>query len=289
MNTFSSKTRKQQAIYAEALKWHIDAGADEAINDIPTNFLALTKTAKQSSESDKTLPTNSVNEFSKNEPKTQKKSSINLNTNNENFETAEKLAEKSLSLSSLKRNISKFEGCRLKSTATNLVFGAGQVEADVMFIGEAPGREEDRDGAPFIGVSGQLLDLMLSYIGLSRDQNIYITNILPWRPPGNRHPTDTEVASCMPFVKRHIQLVSPGVLVLLGGAAYKALTNNSEGITRVRGKWFEYEQPVLSKAETQIIPTVATLHPAYILRQPAQKKAIWKDLISVRNRLNNIN
>ncbi len=289
MNTFSSKNRKQQAIYAEVLKWQIEAGADEAINNIPTNYLARTTTEDKSSESVKQLPTNPLNELSKNELKTQEKSSKNLNYNNERFETAEQLAEKSLSLYSLKSNLSKFEGCRLKSTATNLVFGTGQSKADVMFIGEAPGREEDRDGVPFIGASGQLLDLMLSYIGLNRDQNIYITNILPWRPPGNRHPTDTEIASCMPFVKRHIQLVSPRVLVLLGGASYKALTNNTEGITRVRGKWFEYKQPTLSKEETQIIPTIATLHPAYILRQPAQKKAIWKDLISVRNRLDNLN
>ena len=149
-----------------------------------------------------------------------------------------------------------------------------------------PGRHEDRQGTPFIGPSGQLLDEMLSYIGLNREKNIYLTNIIPWRPPGNRQPTDAEIISCLPFLCQHIALVKPRILVFLGGTSAKTLLESNEGITKLRGKWYDYKSSYLKKTGIQSIPAIATLHPAYLLRQPAQKRSAWKDLLSIRERLN---
>ena len=164
-----------------------------------------------------------------------------------------------------------------------MVFGDGDPNADVMIIGEAPGAEEDRKGAPFVGASGHLLGRMLAAIGLTRE-SVYITNVLFWRPPGNRNPTSAEVATCLPFVQRHIELVSPKVLVFVGGAAAKTLLDRTEGIMRLRGKWYEYQIPT-DAGEAVSIPALAMLHPAYLLRTPAQKRLAWLDLLSLRAKL----
>jgi DNA polymerase len=183
-------------------------------------------------------------------------------------------------LEQLRAAVAGFEECALKRTATNLVFADGNPEAPIMFIGEAPGAEEDLRGLPFVGKAGQLLDRMLAAIGLSRD-SAYITNILFWRPPGNRQPTSGEIAACLPFVERHVELVSPEILVLLGGVAAKALLARSEGIMRLRGRWFEHSTPGLARP----VPAMATFHPAYLLRSPGQKRAAWHDLLAIRDRL----
>jgi DNA polymerase len=211
-----------------------------------------------------------------------------LVTQDEVAASAQSLAESVADLPALREALAAFDGCSLKTTATNLVFGVGQTPADVMLIGEAPGRDEDREGMPFVGVSGQLLDVMLNYVDLNRNKNIYITNIVPWRPPGNRNPTDAEIAACLPFLARHIALVAPRILVFLGATAAKTLLDHSEGITKLRGKWYEYAAPALEDAGLAPIPAMATLHPAYLLRQPAQKRAAWKDLLSVRQRLDTL-
>jgi uracil-DNA glycosylase len=182
-------------------------------------------------------------------------------------------------LEDLKAEIQAFEGCALKNTAMNTVFADGNPASPLMLIGEAPGEDEDRQGKPFVGVSGQLLDRMLAEIGLDRE-NVYISNTLFWRPPGNRTPTDTEVAACLPFVQRHIELVKPKLLVLLGGAAAKAVLNTKDGITRLRGRWQDYALPDGTK-----IQTLPTYHPAYLLRQPAMKRDAWRDLLAVRTAL----
>ncbi|MBW8271504.1 uracil-DNA glycosylase, partial [Caldovatus aquaticus] len=184
------------------------------------------------------------------------------------------------SLEELRRAIADFD-CPLRETATNLVFADGVPESGVMLIGEAPGAEEDRLGKPFVGQSGRLLDRMLASIGLDRARNVYITNILPWRPPGNRTPTDAEIALFLPFVLRHIALVRPRCLVLLGGVAAKALLRSREGITRLRGRWHEVTVPGLDRP----VPALATLHPAYLLRNPAAKREAWADLLLLRRRL----
>lgn len=184
----------------------------------------------------------------------------------------------------LKLAIENFEGLSIKRTATQIVFADGVAGARIMFVGEAPGADEDRLGKPFAGVSGQLLDRMVSYIGLHREENFYISNILNWRPPGNRSPSDSEIEISLPFIRRHIELANPAILVLVGDGAAKALLETSQGITRLRGKWHEFHSPGLA----QPIPTMATLHPTFLLRNPAQKAAVWQDLLAIQARLANL-
>ena len=184
-------------------------------------------------------------------------------------------------LEELRAAIAAFDGSPLRETATNLVFADGDPASGLMLIGEAPGAEEDRLGRPFVGQSGQLLDRMLASVGLSReDGGFTITNILPWRPPGNRTPTDAEIALFLPFVLRHIALVRPKRLVLLGGVAAKALLRAKDGITRLRGRWHQVGVDGLGE-----VPALATLHPAYLLRTPAAKRDAWADLLLLRRTL----
>ena len=180
-------------------------------------------------------------------------------------------------LDELRVALENFDGCNLKKLAKNLVFGDGNPQSDIMLIGEAPGAEEDRSGLPFVGPSGHLLDRMLQSIQRGRD-NIYITNIIPWRPPANRKPSSAETAMYMPFIKRHIELIDPEILVLLGGTSANAVLNCTDGITKIRGKWFEY--CVLGR----LVHAIPIFHPAYLLRQPSLKKQAWQDLLSIKSR-----
>lgn len=189
------------------------------------------------------------------------------------------LAAAAGTLDALRDAIAAFDGSALRDTATNLVFSDGVPGAPTMLIGEAPGAEEDRLGKPFVGASGQLLDRMLASVGLSRARDVYVTNILPWRPPGNRTPTDAEIALFLPFVHRHIALARPERVLLLGGVAAKALLGAKEGITRLRGKWTRLPP------EAGGLPALPTLHPAYLLRTPAAKRDAWADLILLRRAL----
>ncbi len=194
--------------------------------------------------------------------------------------TAVEMATAADSLDALRAALESFEGCALKKTATNLVFVDGNPDADVLFIGEGPGAEEDRQGIPFVGPSGQLLDKMLASIGLKRE-NVLISNTVFWRPPGNRTPTPQETAACMPFVERLIELTDPRVLVPLGGPAAKSLLGQAQGIGRLRGKWFSFETPRMSHP----VPASPMFHPAYLLRTPMQKRAAWNDLRLIRRKL----
>ena len=188
-------------------------------------------------------------------------------------------------LDSLRAAVEAFEGCALKETATHTVFADGVADSPVMFIGEAPGADEDRIGRPFVGVSGQLLDRMLSATGFLRSVNAYITNILFWRPPGNRDPSSEEIALCLPFVMRHIELIRPKVLVCLGGPAAKTLLGRAEGITRLRGKWHEFRTQGMFERGEAPIAAMAMFHPAYLLRTPGAKREAWRDLLAVKSRL----
>ncbi len=172
-----------------------------------------------------------------------------------------------------------FEGCNLKFTAKQLVFADGNPEADLMLVGEAPGRDEDIEGLPFVGRSGQLLDRILAAIGRDR-KSAYIANVIPWRPPGNRTPTPHETEICRPFIERQIELANPKVLVTLGGPSAKTLLHATDGILRLRGNWKVHRTP--SGAE---IPTMPTLHPAYLFRNPAHKKLAWRDFLEIKKRL----
>ena len=195
---------------------------------------------------------------------------------------AREAAARAASLEELRAALQAFEGCALKRTATNLVLARGNPQAPVMFIGEAPGAEEDRAGLPFVGPSGRLLDRMLSWIGLD-EESVYITNILFWRPPGNRSPTDAESAACLPFVRRHIAIVRPRLLVTLGRPAMNAVLGIGTGINKARGRWVEYGEGLDAP-----IPAMPTFHPAYLLRNPAQKRQSWIDFLVLRERLDGL-
>tara|TARA_R110000751_G_scaffold8041_3_gene32583 strand:- start:95921 stop:96823 length:903 start_codon:yes stop_codon:yes gene_type:complete len=195
---------------------------------------------------------------------------------------AREAAGSAATLKALQDALLSFEGCNLRFGARQTVFADGNPQADIMFVGEAPGGDEDRQGIPFVGRAGQMLDKMLSAIRLDRSQ-VYITNMIPWRPPGNRTPTPLEIELCRPFIERHIQLVNPKVLVLLGNVSTKALLGTNRGILSFRGTWSEYNL----NSDT-IILSMPTLHPAYLLRNPAQKKQAWADFLSIRKRLDEL-
>lgn len=192
---------------------------------------------------------------------------------------AQEAAAAASTLEELRAALDAFEGCSLKRTATQLVFSDGNPQARIMLVGEAPGADEDRAGKPFVGRAGRLLDLMLASIGLDRDK-VYIANVVPWRPPGNRTPTPAETAICLPFTRRQIELVSPDYLVCLGAAATQTLLGVKDGIGRARGRAYEYE--LSGAGEPRNIRAFAMLHPAYLLRQPANKKYAWADLRALK-------
>lgn len=195
--------------------------------------------------------------------------------------SARRVAAAATSLAELAAAVAAFEGCALKRTATNTVFADGVAGAPLMVIGEAPGADEDRLGRPFVGRSGQLLDRMLAAIGYDRRRNAYITNVLFWRPPGNRKPTPEEVAACLPFIWRHIVLAAPKVVLLCGSTATSALLRRAEGIMRLRGRWLE-----LAVEGGAPVPTLATYHPSFLLRAPARKGEAWHDLLTLQSKLN---
>ena len=181
-------------------------------------------------------------------------------------------------LEELRAAMEIFDGCALKRSATNTVFADG-VPGNVMFIGEAPGRDEDRTGRPFVGRAGQLLDKMMASIGLDRRTNAYITNVINWRPPDNRDPSPEEAAQCLPFLRRHIELADPKLIILLGAVAARHVTGVTDGIMKLRGRWLDY------RVGDRLVPVMPVLHPAYLLRQPAHKKLAWRDLQTIAEKI----
>ena len=257
----------------DLLQWYIEAGVDETVSNSPVaRFAAPSATG---TEKPKKMA-------EKNASLRRRPSPPLLQSRDAAVQTAQAVAKQASTLDELHSAFKAFDGCPLKETAINFVFADGAPSARLMFIGEAPGGEEDRKGLPFVGPAGQLLEKMLAAIGIERS-DAYITNILPWRPPGNRTPTDTEIAACLPFLQRHIDLVKPDILILVGGTSAKTLLRREEGIMKLRGKWMAYERDNGGQ-----IPARALLHPAYLLRQPAQKRETWQDLIEVRTRLDEI-
>jgi len=263
----------KQINIVETLDWYIWAGVDETCAnepclskkaEIPENILQ---------QNSKTAVVSSTN-FSKNVTRT-----ISTQPVSAALKNAVDACAKAQSLDELKQILSVFDGCNLKNTATNTVFGDGAQDAKIMLIGEAPGADEDRQGKPFVGRCGKLLDKMLAAIGFDRTK-CYITNVLPWRPPGNRPPTDDEIAICLPFLKRQIELIKPDYLLLLGGIALKSVTNCPDSISRTRGKWLEY-----AISEDNNAAVLATYHPSYLLRSSAQKAKVWTDLIRLKKRI----
>jgi len=188
--------------------------------------------------------------------------------------SAREAARTAPTLQALRALLETFDGCALKQTATRLVFADGNPQARIMFVGEAPGRDEDIEGLPFVGRSGKLLDRMIGAIGLDRS-SAYIANVIPWRPPGNRTPTPQETQICLPFIQRQIELVDPDVLVTLGNPSTQALLGTRDGIMRARGKWLDYD------TGKRVIRAIATFHPAYLLRSPSYKRMSWQDLRAI--------
>jgi uracil-DNA glycosylase len=193
---------------------------------------------------------------------------------------AREAAKSAPTLEQLRAMLDRFQGCALRTTATQLVFADGNPKARVMFVGEAPGRDEDIEGLPFVGRSGKLLDRMMAAIGLDRS-SAYIANVVPWRPPGNRTPTPQESAVCLPFTLRQIELADPDILVCLGTPSAQTLLNSKDGILKTRGRWFPFH------TGTREIRAIATLHPAYLLRQPLQKRFAWRDFLAIKKALAN--
>jgi len=262
-----------------ALRWLLEMGADEAIGEVPVDRFAVPDgTGRQSPRAARalevTMPPAAPSAVKERVTPAAPSMAPSAHLG------ARATAAAAHTLGQLEAAIAAFDGCGLKATATRLVFADGNPKARIMFVGEAPGADEDRQGKPFVGVSGQLLDRMLACIGLDRSK-VYISNILPWRPPGNRSPTAAEIAICLPFIERHIALADPVILVLLGGTAAKTLLGTPEGIVKLRGRWFDYSIPDLPRP----VQALATFHPAYLLRSPGQKREAWRDFLAIKNKL----
>lgn len=264
----------------EVLQFYADAGVDMALDEEPHNRLVAPKKAidpaaisvsasgSSTAQHDQTRQSDRPNTSAMAAP-----TAIETKSHDANVAEARQCAASATSLDELLTNLLGFEGCGLKRTATNTVFEDGNRGARIMLVGEAPERDEDLQGKPFVGRSGQLLDKILQAVGLDRT-TVYIGNILPWRPPGNRTPTNVEMELCKPFIKRQIELANPELLVFLGTSSAKNLLETTDGILKLRGKWRSY-----SKAE---IPVMPTLPPAHLLRQPAQKRLVWRDFLNLR-------
>jgi DNA polymerase len=268
--TLAKDSLKTPEEWLAALDWQLAAGIDEALLETPQDRRRVPTLAAPEVEivrlsQSATLPTLAPT------PQTP------LVPNTNYRPTARTLEE-------LRGELQAFEGCALKRTAKNLVFADGNPESKIMIVGEAPGDDEDRQGKPFVGVSGQLLDRMLKPLGLDRS-NVYISNIVPWRPPGNRNPTDLEMASCLPFIERHIAIQKPDQLVLLGNVAVKSLLKVTEGITKLRGRAMIYKC-LDADGNELAIPCHPMFHPAYLLRQPSQKRVAWNDWLAFKKAIN---
>ncbi|HYM72319.1 MAG TPA: uracil-DNA glycosylase [Stellaceae bacterium] len=263
------------------LQWQIEMGADEAIGDVALNRLASplpppASTIARPPPAPRLAPA-APPPIATAPPRALTESAA------EPAQSARALAAQAQTVEALAALVAGFDACPLKRTATNTVFADGNPAAPVMIIGEAPGADEDRIGRPFVGRAGQLLDRMLAAIGLDRT-SVQITNVIYWRPPGNRKPTAAEIASCLPFVFRHIVLSQPKILVLAGGTAAGALLPETVGITRLRGRWFDLAVPGLAEP----LPTLPMFHPAFLLRSPERKREAWRDLLALKARLDSL-
>jgi uracil-DNA glycosylase family 4 len=262
--------RGHESSARDLLDFYIEAGADALVGEKPVDRFAA---------GDVVLPARAPN------PATARAKSaagtpspVAPPAPDEAAMAARDIAKRAATLDELRAVLDRFEGCALKATATQLVFADGNPQARLMFVGEAPGRDEDIEGLPFVGRSGKLLDRMLAAIGLDRT-SVYIANIVPWRPPGNRTPTPQESQICLPFISRQIELADPDILVCLGGPSAQTLLGIKEGITKTRGRWFSFDT---GKREIRAMPT---FHPAFLLRSPLQKRFAWRDFLAIKKAL----
>jgi uracil-DNA glycosylase family 4 len=276
MDAMPDRSRDAEALQA-LLAFHVEAGADLALDETPHDRFAEPEALPTG------MPMREIRQESRAEaPKaapSRPLPKVAAGTPEDAASLAREQARHARSLAELEAILAAFEGCTLRFSAKNLAFHDGNPDGRVMLVGEAPGADEDRIGKPFMGRSGQLLDRMLAAVGLDRGQ-VYIANVVPWRPPGNRTPTPQEVAICKPFIERQIELASPDFLVCLGGPATQNLLDIKDGILRTRGRWFDYRTN-----DGRAIRALPTLHPAYLLRQPLQKRLGWRDFSALRRAL----
>ena len=269
----------------ELLIWQLEAGIDQCIGDEPNNRF------NKNSENLESIEKKAVETTNRDSVQTIKnvriqgdQGSVDAHNIQHSIHvspvSSNELALNCKSLEELEATVRDFDECALKKTSASTVFSSGSIDSRVMFVGEAPGAEEDREGRPFVGASGRLFDKMLASIGIIRDK-VYITNTIFWRPPGNRRPTGAEVAQCLPFLQRQIELVRPDILVPLGGSASQTLLKVDLGITLLRGRWYEYTLSDNSK-----IVTLPMFHPAYLLRSPVHKREAWRDMLALSDKLN---
>lgn len=295
-----------QTALISALEWHLDSGVTDLLEEAPIDRTQITAA--------EALPSGLANENSS-APSLPNKSELQdmranaaqpgisgqTGVNTQIPQGAQEAKQKALdlikevkTLEDLQNAISEFDGLAIKKTATNMVFSDGHPEASIMLVGEAPGADEDREGKPFVGVSGQLLDRMLKWVELDRrdedsQKSIYISNILNWRPPGNRTPTDSEIDISLPFIEKHIALIKPSLLIFAGGVAAKALLNSDQSISRLRGMWHDYTPSHdMGDNAHDPIPAIATYHPAYLLRTPVQKKSVWQDFLNLKDKIDTL-
>jgi uracil-DNA glycosylase family 4 len=252
-----------------ALRWLVEAGADEAIGEEPFNRF---KPRRAATEPKRSPPIAAPVRAAAPPPGPAPAADDPIGQ-------AMAAAAACTTLADLRLALDAFEGCALKRHATRTVFADGTPAQRILVIGESPGRDEDAVGLPFVGRAGKLLDKMLAAIGLDRKSHVYITNVLNWRPPGNRDPSPEEAATCLPFLRRHIELVDPELIILLGAVAVRHVMGKSEGIMRVRGTWLEYY------VSGRMVPVMPTLHPAYLLRRPIEKRLVWRDLQAIAEKI----
>src|SRR3984885_9848868 len=264
-------TPERAPTVSELLAFYLEAGVDCALTEAPVNRLADPDLNPAASEAAPQRPVRAAVPIAA--PRAEAPPAPEAA-----IVSAREAARTAPTLEALRALLENFDGCALKATATRLVFADGNPQARIMFVGEAPGREEDLEGLPFVGRSGKLLDRMIAAIGLDRS-SAYIANVIPWRPPGNRTPTPQETQICLPFIQRQIELVNPDVLVTLGNPSTQTLLSTREGIMRTRGKWFDYD------TGTRVIKAIATFHPAYLLRSPSYKRMSWQDLRAIAKAL----
>jgi len=253
----------------QLLEWYLNAGVDEAVGEVAVDYFGNRESGIGNQEKRKAPIPDSRFPI----PDSPLHHSPAAAAG-----SARALADQASSLAELEAAVRDFTGCALKKTASKTVFCDGNPKAKIMIIGEAPGAQEDIQGIPFCGPSGKLLDAMFAAIGLTRSNDLYISNTVFWRPPGNRQPSPEETAICLPFVEKHIALINPAILILSGGTATTTLLRKDASISRLRGKIYEYTNPYLQKP----LSTVVTFHPSYLLRSPVQKRLAWHDLLLIQ-------
>lgn len=270
--------------YITALEWQVEAGVDIAVANDPVDATAMPEMLRREDKPNPAASSAAVTAATASAPKAMGSEELRAEAIN--------LAKGATTIEELRAALASFDGIGLKKTATNLVFQDGNPAAPVMLVGESPGTDEDRQGIPFAGQSGQLLDRMLKWIGIDRKSEVaenalYLSNVLNYRPPGNRTPTPEEIALSLPFIEKHIALVKPKILILAGGVPTKALLGTTDGISKLRGTFHDYKPQTqeLFDSPPDAIPALATYHPAYLLRTPAQKKLAWQDLLMLKEKL----